>query len=81
MDSALKELKDALAGPDIEAVKKGHEQLVAVSQDFAQRLYQQAQANQQASGAPGAGGADGAGTPNDDEVADAEIVDEPGEDQ
>jgi molecular chaperone DnaK len=77
MESALKELKDALAGPDIEAVKKGHEQLVAVSQDFAQRLYQQAQANQQASGAPG--GDSGAGAPNDDEVADAEIVDEPGE--
>jgi len=77
MESALKELKDALAGPDIEAVKKGHEQLVAVSQDFAQRLYQQAQANQQSAGAPG--GDAGAGAPNDDEVADAEIVDEPGE--
>ncbi len=79
MESTLKELKDALAGPDIEAVKKGHEQLVAVSQDFAQRLYQQAQANQQASGTPG--GDPGAGAPNDDEVADAEIVDEPGEEQ
>jgi len=79
MESALKELKDALAGPDIEAVKKGHEQLVAVSQDFAQRLYQQAQANQQTAGAPG--GDAGAGAPNDDEVADAEIVDEPGDDQ
>jgi len=79
MEGALKELKDALAGPDIEAVKKGHEQLVAVSQDFAQRLYQQAQANQQTAGAPG--GDAGAGAPNDAEVADAEIVDEPGDDQ
>jgi molecular chaperone DnaK len=75
MDAALKELKDALAGPDIEAVKRGHENLVAVSQDFAQRLYAQAQANQQTPGAAG-GGTD---VPNDDEVADAEIVDEPGE--
>jgi molecular chaperone DnaK len=75
MDAALKELKDALAGPDIEAVKRGHENLVAVSQDFAQRLYAQAQTTQQA---PGAGGG-GAEAPNDDEVADAEIVDEPGE--
>jgi len=83
MESALKELKDALAGPDIEAVKRGHESLVAVSQDFAQRLYAQAQANQQAAGGAGApgGGADGAGAPNDDEVADAEIVDEPGDEQ
>jgi molecular chaperone DnaK len=83
MESALKELKDALAGPDIEAVKRGHESLVAVSQDFAQRLYAQAQANQQAAGGAGApgGGAEGAGAPNDDEVADAEIVDEPGDEQ
>ena len=83
MEGALKELKDALAGPDIEAVKRGHESLVAVSQDFAQRLYAQAQANQQAAGGAGApgGGADGAGAPNDDEVADAEIVDEPGDEQ
>jgi molecular chaperone DnaK len=76
MEAALKELKDALAGPDIEAVKKGHEHLVAVSQDFAQRLYQQAQSSQQA---PGGTSDAGAGAPNDDEVADAEIVDEPGE--
>jgi len=80
MESALKELKDALAGPDIEAVKRGHESLVAVSQDFAQRLYQQAQANQQTPGGAGGAGA-GADAPNDDEVADAEIVDEPGEEQ
>ena len=80
MEGALKELKDALAGPDIEAVKRGHESLVAVSQDFAQRLYQQAQANQQTPGGAGGAGA-GADAPNDDEVADAEIVDEPGEAQ
>jgi molecular chaperone DnaK len=77
MEAALKELKDALAGPDVEAVKRGHENLVTVSQDFAQRLYQQAQANQQAAGGAGGGaGAGGASAPNDDEVADAEIVDE-----
>jgi molecular chaperone DnaK len=74
MEAALKELKDALAGPDIEAVKRGHENLVAVSQDFAQRLYAQAQSSQQAPGAAG-----GTEAPSDDEVADAEIVDEPGE--
>jgi len=46
MDAALKELKDALAGTDIDAVKRGHESLVNASQDFAQRLYAQAQASQ-----------------------------------
>jgi molecular chaperone DnaK len=77
MDAALKELKDALAGTDIEAVKRGHEHLVTASQEFAQRLYAQAQAAQaQAGGAPGDAGSS---APNDDEVADAEIVDEPGE--
>ncbi len=80
MDAALKELKDALAGTDIEAVKRGHENLVTVSQDFAQRLYANAQQAQNAAdagaGAPGAG----ATAADDDEVADAEIVDdEPGE--
>ncbi|MET0629211.1 MAG: Hsp70 family protein, partial [Acidimicrobiia bacterium] len=80
MEAALKELKDALAGADIEAVKRGHEQLVTVSQDFAQRLYAQAQASQAAGDAGGAsGGAGGASAPSDDDVADAEIVDEPGE--
>jgi molecular chaperone DnaK len=80
MEAALKELKDALAGTDIEAVKRGHESLVNVSQEFAQRLYAQAQQAQNASdagaGAPGGAGATAA---DDDEVADAEIVDEPGE--
>ena len=38
MEAALKELKDALAGTDIEAVKRGHENLVNASQEFAQRL-------------------------------------------
>ena len=78
MDAAVKQLKDALAGDDIEAVKRGHENLVSVSQEFAQRLYQAAQASASAGGAGGAGPS-GASQPSDDEVADAEIVDEPGE--
>ena len=52
MEAALKELKDALAGTDIDAVKHGHENLVTVSQDFAQRLYAR-----RASGAERGGGA------------------------
>ncbi len=78
MEAALKELKDALAGTDIEAVKRGHENLVNASQEFAQRLYAQAQQAQNAADAGGAPGA-GATAADDDEVADAEIVDEPGE--
>jgi molecular chaperone DnaK len=79
IEEKLKALKDALAGSDIEAVKRGHEELLAASQEFAQRLYQQAAQSQQQGAA--AGGAGGAGPsessqPSDDEVADAEIVDD-----
>jgi molecular chaperone DnaK len=77
VETGLKELKDALAGTDIEAVKRGHERLTSVLQDFSQRLYQQAQSQASAGGAPG--GTAGGSAPSDDEVADAEIVDEPGE--
>jgi hypothetical protein len=49
---------------------------VTVSQDFAQRLYANAQ---QAQNAADAGTGAGATAADDDEVADAEIVDEPGE--
>ncbi|MFZ4515642.1 MAG: molecular chaperone DnaK [Acidimicrobiia bacterium] len=70
IEAALKELKDALAGPDIEPVKAAHAKLASASQEFAQRLYQAASAAQ-ASGASA-----GAGAANDDEVAEAEIVDD-----
>jgi len=80
IEEKLKALKDALAGSDIEAVKRGHEELLASSQEFAQRLYQQAAQSQQQEGAA-AGGTAGGGSgqssqPSDDEVADAEIVED-----
>jgi molecular chaperone DnaK len=81
VEEGLKELKDALAGPDVDTVKRAHESLTTVLQDFSQRLYQAAQAQQAASGAgpSGPAGDTGASAPSDEEVADAEIVDEPGE--
>src|SRR4051794_11382343 len=75
VEAALKTLKDALGGSDIEAIKSGTEALMNASQTFAQKLYEQSAAEQQAAG----GGSDaGASQPNDDEVVDAEIVDEQG---
>jgi molecular chaperone DnaK len=53
IDDALKALKDALAGTDIDAVKSAHEQLLNASQDFSRRLYESVSAQQQA--ATGAG--------------------------
>jgi molecular chaperone DnaK len=80
LEAALKELKDALAGPDIDAVTRAHESLTAALQDFSQRLYaaaqQQSAADGSATGDPGA-----ASAPSDDDVAEAEIVDEPDEQQ
>jgi molecular chaperone DnaK len=74
VDTALKALKEALEGSDTEAIKNRTETLLTASQSFAQRLYEQASAQ---GGAAGASSGDGAG-PADDEVVDAEIVDEPG---
>jgi molecular chaperone DnaK len=73
LEDGLKALKDALAGPDVESVKRAHEELINTSQEFTRRLYQNAQA-QQGADAPGDAGA--GETPSDDEVADAEIVDD-----
>jgi molecular chaperone DnaK len=83
IEDALKALKDALAGADIEAVRRAHEALITASQEFAQRLYASAQQEQQAQAAGssggqsgGAGGAGGSGQASDDDVTDAEIVDD-----
>src|SRR6516165_4862861 len=72
IESALKALKDALAGPDIDAVKQAHEALLTASNEFTRRLYENVQAQQ----SQAAGGTGGASQPSDDEVADAEIVDD-----
>jgi molecular chaperone DnaK len=82
IEDALKGAKEALAGTDVDAVRRAHEALISASQNFASRLYQQAASQAQGSGGAaggpagdGAGGAAG-GTAGEEEVADAEIVDE-----
>ncbi|HYH48395.1 MAG TPA: molecular chaperone DnaK [Acidimicrobiia bacterium] len=78
IEDALKSVKEALAGTDVDAIKKAHESLISASQNFASRLYQQAAAQAQGGtgGAPGDGSSAGGSTAGDEEVADAEIVDE-----
>ncbi|MCU1458814.1 MAG: chaperone protein DnaK [Actinomycetia bacterium] len=71
IEGALRELRDALAGTDLDAVKAADEKLMAASQEFSRRLYAQAQ-NQPS----GDAGASSEQAPSDDEVADAEIVDD-----
>ena len=55
--SAVANLKDALAGTNVEAIKDATEKLMGVSQSFSQRLYEQAsQAQSAPSGSDGSGG-------------------------
>jgi molecular chaperone DnaK len=69
MESALSDVKSALRGTDINAIRTAHEQLMYATQGFAQRLYETSGSQ------PGGNGAgDGAGA-SDDDVVDAEIVD------
>ncbi|SVA26496.1 uncharacterized protein METZ01_LOCUS79350, partial [marine metagenome] len=65
----LESLKKALDGDDTDAVKDATEALMSASQEFGQRLYEAAQAEQ-------AAGAADSGDVADDDVVDAEIVDE-----
>src|SRR5579875_993583 len=75
VSSALQKVKDALSGTDVEAIKSATEALVTASQSFSQRLYEQA--SQSSSGAQGStSGPDGSKEPGEEEVVDAEIVDE-----
>jgi molecular chaperone DnaK len=77
VQTAVANLKDALAGTNVEAIKDATEKLVGVSQSFSQRLYEQASQTQNApSGGDGSGGTSDAGGSSDDEIVDAEIVDE-----
>ncbi len=73
VNQAVSELKEALKGTDIEAIKKKSEALTAPLYELTTAMYQQ---SAQAQGAQGAEG--GTGTSKDDNVVDAEynVVDE-----
>lgn len=75
VETAVGALKDALTGSDVDAIKRGTENLMQVSQGFAQRLYEAA-SQQQSGGSAGPSASDGGQAARDDEVVDAEIVDE-----
>ncbi len=71
VESALGAMKEALAGTDVDAVKAATEKLLTASQGFSQRLYEEA-AKANASAGAGAGPS----AQSDDDIVDAEIVDE-----
>ncbi len=79
LGDALSELRSSLGGSDIESIKSAQEKVSRISQEVGGALYEQAQQAQEAAGSPGAAGPEGAAgsQPSDDDVVDAEIVDEP----
>jgi molecular chaperone DnaK len=74
VNEAIADLKKALEGTDIDAIKEATEKAAQVSQKMGTAIYAQSQAANAAAGesAPGESGEQ----PQDDEVVEAEIVDE-----
>ena len=70
VDTKMSALKTELEGDDLDAIKAATEALMNASQQFSQRLYEQAGA--EASAAP----TDADAASGDDDIVDAEIVDE-----
>jgi molecular chaperone DnaK len=79
VESALAELKDALNGSDPERMNNASEALMSASQRMSQLLYEQAAADSSADQGAGAGGDAGSSAAAEDEVVDAEIIDDDGE--
>jgi molecular chaperone DnaK len=71
VETAVADLENALKGTDNATIQAATERLMTASQTFSQRLYEQAAAESNTAGATG-----GTTGSNDDEVVDAEIVDE-----
>jgi molecular chaperone DnaK len=69
VESALAELKTALGGSDLDTIKNATEKLNSAIQPLAQKMYEQS-----ATDTPN--GSASSSAPSDDEVVDAEIVDE-----
>ncbi|GLZ51179.1 molecular chaperone DnaK [Actinomycetospora sp. NBRC 106378] len=77
VQGSLDDLKKALEGDDTETIKSAVEKLATDSQELGQAIYAQAQSEGGAAGAAGgASGAGAAGGSADDDVVDAEIVDD-----
>jgi molecular chaperone DnaK len=74
VESKLGDLKGALGGSDVEAIRSATDALMSASQTFTQKLYEATAAEGAAAGAGGGGPEDAASQPADEEVVDAEIV-------
>ncbi|CAM3283274.1 molecular chaperone DnaK [Stackebrandtia soli] len=75
VEEALSELKTTLAGTDLDKIKTATDELIKVSQEAGAAMYAQQQAAGGDAGAD-AGAGEQPGASRDDDVVDAEIVDE-----
>ncbi|MFE6778439.1 molecular chaperone DnaK [Streptomyces sp. NPDC057702] len=77
VEAAVTDLKEKLKGEDNAAIREATEKVATVSQKLGQAMYADGQAAAGTPGAEGAAGAGaGAGQAKDDDVVDAEIVDD-----
>jgi molecular chaperone DnaK len=77
VNEALAELKKTLEGTDSAEIRASAEKLATVSQKMGSAIYAQSQGAEAQGGAAGAPGAEGAdGHKGDDDVVEAEIVDD-----
>jgi molecular chaperone DnaK len=75
VEGPLDDLKKALEGNDTAAIKTATESLMSASQAFSQKLYEAAARDTNAAGSS-ASGQDGETASGDDDIVDAEIVDD-----
>ncbi len=73
VETPLADLKTALTGTDVAAIRAATEKVMTASQTFSQKLYEAAARDTNAAGSSASG--QSAGAPNDDEIVDAEIID------
>jgi molecular chaperone DnaK len=74
VEGPLGDLKKTLEGNDGAAIKEATDKLMSASQTFSQKLYENAARDSNAAGTSASG--QGTGSVNDDEIVDAEIVDD-----
>ena len=73
VEGPLGDLKQALNGTDVDAIKRATDKLVSVSQSFSQKLYEAAARDGGAAGTSASGQSSGS---HDDDVVEAEIVED-----
>ena len=78
VERGLSDLKEALKGDDLDRVRKAKDELLKASHKLAEQVYKDAQSKAEHAEAPGKAGANGKSHKGkkDDEVVDAEVVDE-----